>query len=215
MWRAARDKNKRLATLSIDTAIRFRSPADRAAFTRDLSAAVTSLVARYHDESDPVAAPSSGAGRSIRCRRHARTGVAGDRHGARNERMVHSDDRRRTRRRRNHIRLRRRELRRGHLVGNGHRLAHSLFTERDDWDDELESLETGWPGFFESSRWASRRAEWSASAYGADTAVTEQPKWTALAGELLHAQQGRDLIASKLPACADLLILMCAAAVCA
>ena len=54
-WRAARDKNTRLAMLSIDTAIRFRSPAERAAFTRDLSDAdaVTSLVARYHDESDP------------------------------------------------------------------------------------------------------------------------------------------------------------------
>ena len=53
LWRAARDKDKRLATLSIDTAIRFRSPADRAAFTQDLSDAVTSLVARYHDESNP------------------------------------------------------------------------------------------------------------------------------------------------------------------
>jgi uncharacterized protein YndB with AHSA1/START domain len=29
------------------------------------------------------------------------------------------------------------------------RMVHSLFTERDDWDDELESFETGWPGFFE------------------------------------------------------------------
>jgi hypothetical protein len=46
LWRAARDQNKRLATLSIDTAIRFRSPAERAAFTQDLSGAVTSLVAR-------------------------------------------------------------------------------------------------------------------------------------------------------------------------
>jgi DNA-binding transcriptional ArsR family regulator len=53
LWRAARDKNKRLATLSIDTEIRFRSAAERAAFSQDLSDAVTSLVARYHDESDP------------------------------------------------------------------------------------------------------------------------------------------------------------------
>ena len=52
LWRAARTKNKRLATLSIDTAISFRSPADRAAFTRELSNAVTSLAARYQDESD-------------------------------------------------------------------------------------------------------------------------------------------------------------------
>ncbi len=53
LWSTAREKSKRLATLSIDTAITFRSPADRAAFTEELSDAVTSLVARYHDESDP------------------------------------------------------------------------------------------------------------------------------------------------------------------
>lgn len=29
------------------------------------------------------------------------------------------------------------------------RMVHSLFSEKDDWDDELESFETGWPGFFE------------------------------------------------------------------
>ena len=52
LWAVAREKNKRVATLSIDTAIQFRSPADRAAFTQELSKAVTSLVARYHDESD-------------------------------------------------------------------------------------------------------------------------------------------------------------------
>ena len=53
LWRAARGKNKRLATLTIDTAIRFRSPADRAAFTHELSDAITAIAARYHDESDP------------------------------------------------------------------------------------------------------------------------------------------------------------------
>jgi len=52
LWRTARAKDKRLATLSIDTAIQFRSPADRAAFTEELTHAVTSLAARYHDESD-------------------------------------------------------------------------------------------------------------------------------------------------------------------
>ncbi len=52
LWAVAREKNKRVATLSIDTAIQFRSPADRAAFTDELSEAVTSLVAKYHDESD-------------------------------------------------------------------------------------------------------------------------------------------------------------------
>jgi DNA-binding transcriptional ArsR family regulator len=52
LWAVAREKNKRIATLSIDTAVQFRSPADRAAFTRELSEAVTTLVARYHQESE-------------------------------------------------------------------------------------------------------------------------------------------------------------------
>jgi DNA-binding transcriptional ArsR family regulator len=50
LWRGARAANKRLATLSIDTVIRFKSPADRAAFTADLARAITELAARYHDE---------------------------------------------------------------------------------------------------------------------------------------------------------------------
>lgn len=45
--------DKRLPTLSIDAEIRFRSGAERAAFTRDLTAAVTKLAARYHDASAP------------------------------------------------------------------------------------------------------------------------------------------------------------------
>jgi hypothetical protein len=49
LWRRARQADKHLATLSIDAQIRFASPAARAAFTRDLTAAVTDLVARYHD----------------------------------------------------------------------------------------------------------------------------------------------------------------------
>lgn len=53
LWRAARSKNKRLATLSIDTVIRFKSAADRAAFTADLANAVATLAARYHDEKSP------------------------------------------------------------------------------------------------------------------------------------------------------------------
>jgi DNA-binding transcriptional ArsR family regulator len=40
----------RVATLAIDTEIRFRSAAERAAFTDDLAAAVTHLAARYHDD---------------------------------------------------------------------------------------------------------------------------------------------------------------------
>jgi hypothetical protein len=50
LWHRARARNTRLATLSIDTVIRFASPADRAAFTNDLARAVASLAARYHDE---------------------------------------------------------------------------------------------------------------------------------------------------------------------
>jgi DNA-binding transcriptional ArsR family regulator len=51
--RRAERANKRLATLAIDTEIRFRSAAERAAFTDELTAAVTTLVSRYHDASAP------------------------------------------------------------------------------------------------------------------------------------------------------------------
>ena len=51
LLRRARDLDKRLPTLSIDTAIRFRSAAERAAFSRELTHAVTTLAARYHDAS--------------------------------------------------------------------------------------------------------------------------------------------------------------------
>jgi DNA-binding transcriptional ArsR family regulator len=49
--RRATAMNKRLATLSIDTRIRFRSAAERAAFSNDLAEAVRVLAARYHDDS--------------------------------------------------------------------------------------------------------------------------------------------------------------------
>ncbi|MGO4841958.1 ArsR family transcriptional regulator, partial [Rhizobiaceae sp. 2RAB30] len=57
LWRRARQEDKRLATLTIDTVIRFRSPAERAAFTEELAAAVTRLAARYHDEGAPGGRP--------------------------------------------------------------------------------------------------------------------------------------------------------------
>lgn len=57
LWRRARKSEKRLATLSIDTIIRFKSPADRAAFTSDLTHAIAALAARYHDESAPGGRP--------------------------------------------------------------------------------------------------------------------------------------------------------------
>jgi DNA-binding transcriptional ArsR family regulator len=49
----SRKIGKRLPTLSLDTEIRFRSAADRAAFSNDLAEAITKLVSRYHDASAP------------------------------------------------------------------------------------------------------------------------------------------------------------------
>jgi DNA-binding transcriptional ArsR family regulator len=51
--RRALESSKRLATLSVDTEVRFRSATDRAAFTSELTEAITKLVAKYHDESAP------------------------------------------------------------------------------------------------------------------------------------------------------------------
>lgn len=53
LLRRAREAGKRLATLSVDTEVRFRSAADRAAFTAELTEAVAKLVAKYHDASAP------------------------------------------------------------------------------------------------------------------------------------------------------------------
>jgi DNA-binding transcriptional ArsR family regulator len=53
LLRKSEEVGKRLATLSIDTEVRFRSAADRAAFSHELTAAVAALVSRYHDESAP------------------------------------------------------------------------------------------------------------------------------------------------------------------
>jgi DNA-binding transcriptional ArsR family regulator len=57
LWRSARKTDKRLATLSIDTVICFKSPADRAAFTNELTSAISALAARYHDEETAGARP--------------------------------------------------------------------------------------------------------------------------------------------------------------
>ena len=51
LLRRSKELDKRLATFSLETEIRFRSPEDRAAFTNELTAAVRNLAARYHDES--------------------------------------------------------------------------------------------------------------------------------------------------------------------
>jgi DNA-binding transcriptional ArsR family regulator len=57
LLRKSQEVNKRLATLSIDAEVRFRSAADRAAFSHELTGAVNALVARYHDESAPGGRP--------------------------------------------------------------------------------------------------------------------------------------------------------------
>jgi len=53
LLRLARAKDKRLATLSIDAQVRFKSAAERAAFSKELAETVASFVARYHDASTP------------------------------------------------------------------------------------------------------------------------------------------------------------------
>ena len=46
----ARSAGKRLATLTLETEIRFRSAAERNQFAEELSGALAALTARYHDE---------------------------------------------------------------------------------------------------------------------------------------------------------------------
>ena len=53
LMRRAKEADKRLPTLAIDTEIRFRSPADRAAFSDELTGAITKLVSCYHDPTAP------------------------------------------------------------------------------------------------------------------------------------------------------------------
>ena len=54
---SAESGRQRLATLALDSEISFRSAAERAAFTEELTAAVTRLVTRYHDASAPGSRP--------------------------------------------------------------------------------------------------------------------------------------------------------------
>lgn len=48
--RRAKEAGKRLATLAVDTEVRFRSPTDRAAFSQELTEAIAKLVSKYHDD---------------------------------------------------------------------------------------------------------------------------------------------------------------------
>lgn len=53
LHREATERSQRLATLTIDTEIRFASAAERSAFTAELTESITALAARYHDEQAP------------------------------------------------------------------------------------------------------------------------------------------------------------------
>jgi DNA-binding transcriptional ArsR family regulator len=53
LLRRANQAGKRLATLAVDTEVRFRSAADRAAFSAELTETVARLVSKYHDASAP------------------------------------------------------------------------------------------------------------------------------------------------------------------
>lgn len=73
LLRASKAQGKHLATLSLDTEVRFRSPAERAAFTAELTETIAGLVSRYHDAAAPggrlhrlvlIAHPSPGKSRS-------------------------------------------------------------------------------------------------------------------------------------------------------
>lgn len=55
--RTAAQLGKRLPTLAIDSEIRFRSAAERAAFSQELQEAIVRLAAKYHDESAPGGRP--------------------------------------------------------------------------------------------------------------------------------------------------------------
>ncbi len=51
--RRATETGKRLATLAVDTEVRFRSATERAAFSNELTECIAKLVSKYHDESAP------------------------------------------------------------------------------------------------------------------------------------------------------------------
>jgi len=53
LLRGSREQGKHLATLALDNEVRFRNPADRAAFTAQLTESISTLVARYHDAAAP------------------------------------------------------------------------------------------------------------------------------------------------------------------
>lgn len=53
LLRGSRKQGKQLATLALDTEIRFRTASERAAFTAELTEVIAGLAARYHDATAP------------------------------------------------------------------------------------------------------------------------------------------------------------------
>jgi DNA-binding transcriptional ArsR family regulator len=53
LLRGSNAQGKHLATLAIDTEVRFRSAVERAAFTAELTDAIARIVARHHDATAP------------------------------------------------------------------------------------------------------------------------------------------------------------------
>jgi len=50
---AAERAGKRLATMTVETDLRFSTPAAQAEFAEELTKSVAALVAKYHDETTP------------------------------------------------------------------------------------------------------------------------------------------------------------------
>lgn len=67
------------------------------------------------------------------------------------------------------------------------RMVHSLFASTDDWDDQMEGFESGWPGFFEVlgvylAHFAGKNAACLSAM--ASTGATEPEVWKRLTGKL-------------------------------
>jgi uncharacterized protein YndB with AHSA1/START domain len=67
------------------------------------------------------------------------------------------------------------------------RVVHSLFTDKDDWDNQLESWEGGWPGFFRLLRLYLTHFPGQTGHAVQHMALAPEPKsaaWEALTGQL-------------------------------
>ena len=70
------------------------------------------------------------------------------------------------------------------------RMVHSLFSSSDDWDDQMEGFESGWPGFFEVLRiylanFAGKTgASFQAMAMALGIGSDDLAVWSRLTGEL-------------------------------